>query len=72
MNLFNLRMGLTANDDSLPERLTVDLQDPGDQRARVPLDEMKKEYYRKRGWDAGGQTRGGQTPLENPEKAGFV
>lgn len=55
--MFNLRLGLTANDDSLPERLTADLQDPHDQRTRVPLDEMKQEYYRKRGWDAEGRPR---------------
>ncbi len=55
--MFNLRMGLTANDDSLPERLTVELQDLRDQRTRVPLDKMKKEYYRKRGWDAEGRPR---------------
>ncbi len=53
--MFNLRMGLTANDDSLPERLTVELQDLRDQRTRVPLDKMKKKYYRKRGWDAEGR-----------------
>ena len=32
--LYNLREGLTAKDDSLPKRLTRDLQDPSDSRTR--------------------------------------
>ncbi|KKM09372.1 aldehyde:ferredoxin oxidoreductase [Clostridiales bacterium PH28_bin88] len=48
--LFNIRMGLTGADDTLPSRLTDDPQDPDDPRTRVPLERMKKEYYRLRGW----------------------
>lgn len=52
--LMNLKLGLTQQDDSLPERLTHELQDPEDSRTRVPLEDMKKSYYRIRGWDTSG------------------
>ncbi|QGU00096.1 Tungsten-containing aldehyde:ferredoxin oxidoreductase [Candidatus Syntrophocurvum alkaliphilum] len=53
--LFNIRMGLTKNDDRLPHRLVKECQVPADKRSRVPLDVLKKEYYRKRGWDENGK-----------------
>lgn len=53
--LYNLREGLTAKDDSLPKRLTRDLQDPSDSRTRVPLEKMLPVYYNVRGWDAAGR-----------------
>lgn len=49
--IFNIRMGLTRDDDTLPKRLTEELQDPDDPRTRVPLESMKNEYYSIRGWD---------------------
>jgi len=56
--LFNLREGLTAADDSLPNRLT---KTPQPSRAGavnpkhvVPLEKMLKKYYKVRGWDAQG------------------
>jgi aldehyde:ferredoxin oxidoreductase len=52
--LFNLRMGMTGADDALPGRLTDELQVENDPRTRVPLAEMKKEYYKIRGWSAEG------------------
>jgi aldehyde:ferredoxin oxidoreductase len=52
--LTNIRMGLTEKDDSLPKRLTDELQIEGDDRTRVPLSAMKQEYYRIRGWDSAG------------------
>jgi len=52
--LTNIRLGLTSADDSLPKRLTDVPQVEGDPRTKVPLDVMKKEYYRIRGWDASG------------------
>lgn len=52
--LFNLREGLTAADDSLPDRLTKEPQEPGRPDTVVPLDEMLPKYYRARGWDAHG------------------
>ena len=52
--LYNLREGLTAKDDTLPKRLTRDLQDPSDPRTRVPLEKMLPIYYKTRGWDKEG------------------
>lgn len=52
--MFNIRRGLTPENDSLPKRLTHELQDPRDQSTRVPLDELKTKYYRARGWNSEG------------------
>ena len=52
--LFNLREGLTAKDDSLPDRLTKVPQQPGNPKTVVPLDKMLPRYYKVRGWDANG------------------
>ena len=48
------RFGITAKDDSLPKRLTDVPQDPDNPKTKVPLDDMKKTYYKARGWDANG------------------
>ena len=48
------RFGVRAKDDSLPKRLTDVAQDPKDPRTKVPLEKMKKTYYRARGWDQDG------------------
>ncbi len=48
------RFGIRAKDDSLPKRLTDVAQDPKDPKTKVPLEQMKKTYYRARGWDANG------------------
>ncbi len=50
----NCRFGLTGEQDSLPDRLTKEPQDPEDPKTVVPLDEMKKDYYAARGWDKNG------------------
>lgn len=52
--LFNLREGLTAKDDSLPDRLTKVPQQADDPKTVVPLDKMLPRYYKVRGWDANG------------------
>ena len=52
--LLNIRFGVTAADDTLPKRLTDEPQIPGDPRTKVPLDAMKRDYYRIRGWGADG------------------
>lgn len=52
--LINVRRGLTAAEDSLPKRLTRDLQDLEDSRTKVPLEQLKKKYYSSRGWDENG------------------
>lgn len=48
------RFGVRAKDDALPKRLTDEPQDPNDPRTKVPLEKMKKRYYRARGWDQNG------------------
>ena len=48
------RFGIRAKDDALPKRLTEEPQDPNDPRTKVPLEKMKKTYYRARGWDRDG------------------
>lgn len=52
--IVNVRYGVSAEKDSLPKRLTDVPQDPNDPKTRVPLETMKKTYYRARGWDANG------------------
>lgn len=52
--LFNLREGLTAKDDSLPDRLTKVPQQADDPKTIVPLDKMLPRYYKVRGWNAQG------------------
>ncbi len=49
------RFGVSSKDDTLPRRLTDVPQDPGDPKSRVPLEDMKKTYYRARGWDKNGR-----------------
>jgi len=56
--LFNIRMGLTQEDDTLPKRLTDERQVESDPRSKVPLDQMKPTYYKIRGWDAAGVPSG--------------
>jgi len=52
--MFNIRRGFTSKDDSLPKRLTDELQNPDNPGSKVPLQEMKKDYYNIRGWDRNG------------------
>ena len=49
----NVILGQKADADQLPKRLTDVPQDPNDPRTKVPLDKMKKVYYRARGWKDG-------------------
>ena len=46
--------GITGKDDTLPARLTDELQNPADPDSKVPLEQMKKVYYKARGWNAQG------------------
>jgi len=48
--MLNVKLGITEKDDTLPARLTDELQADDEPRSRVPLDTMKREYYRIRGW----------------------
>ncbi len=53
--MFNVKMGITAADDTLPKRLTDDPQIAGNPQSRVRLSEMKPAYYRIRGWTKDGK-----------------
>lgn len=54
--LFNLREGLTGEDDTLPPRLLKEpLPDGPAQGQVVPLEQMLKEYYLIRHWDGEGR-----------------
>ena len=53
----DVRFGVSAKDDSLPKRATHEPQDPNDPKTVVPLEIMKRKYYRARGWSADGKPR---------------
>jgi len=49
---FDIREGVTAKDDRLPERLTKEPAPAGACKGHVvELDRMMREYYQLRGWD---------------------
>ena len=50
----NAKFGVNASCDKLPKRLTDVPQDPKDPKTKVPLEQMKKTYYRARGWGSDG------------------
>ncbi len=49
----NVILGQKAGADKLPKRLTEELQDPNNPKTKVPLEQMKKVFYRARGWKDG-------------------
>lgn len=51
--LLNKKLGVDASCDTLPKRLTDELQDEANKKSKVPLEKMKKRYYRARGWKNG-------------------
>ena len=53
--LIDINLGLTKEDDSLPGRLTDELQNPDNPKSKVPLDKLIKKYYRTRFWDKEGR-----------------
>lgn len=53
--LIDINLGLTKDDDSLPARLTDELQNPDNPKSKVPLDKLIKKYYRTRFWDKEGR-----------------
>lgn len=52
--LINIRQGLKGSHDTLPKRLTNELQRADDPDSKVKLEKMLKDYYRIRGWDKDG------------------
>jgi len=55
---FNVRMGVTAKDDTLPKRLTQPLPDGAAKGKIPPMDEMLRKYYELRGWVDGKPSKG--------------
>ena len=57
--LFNLRAGLTAEDDRLPRRIVEEPLPAGPHKGHRISEKdmafMRADYYQKRGWDAGGK-----------------
>ncbi len=51
---FNLREGLTRDDDRLPARLHREPLEDGQRITREELEAMVQDYYRLRGWDENG------------------
>lgn len=51
------RFGASAKIDTLPKRLTDEPQDPNDPSTKVPLEKMKRVYYKARGWTQQGIPR---------------
>ena len=53
---FNMRAGITAEQDRLPERLMKDAAKTGPAIGKVSeVDKMMPEYYQLRGWTANGE-----------------
>lgn len=52
--MFNIREGMSGDDDALPKRLTDSLQESNLPDSYVPLKQMLPRYYRIRGWDEKG------------------
>lgn len=50
----NARFGVCAEKDTLPKQLTQIRRDADDPKTVVPLERMKKTYYRARGWGQDG------------------
>ena len=68
---FNLREGLTPEDDRLPRRFhTEALPESGKVITREQMDTMLKEYYRVRGWNAEGNPPSPPRPAPDPEDKG--
>lgn len=53
--LIDIKLGVTTADDTLPARLTTELQIATNPKSKVPLDKLKKKYYSARFWDKEGR-----------------
>ena len=63
----NIRLGLVAANDRLPEPILESLPDGGAKGYKVPFDEMLSAYYAARGWDA----KSGKPTSEKLESLGL-
>jgi len=55
--MINARLGIDTKDDKLPKRLTDVLQDENNPQSKVPLEYLKRKYYKGRGWDSQGMVK---------------
>jgi aldehyde:ferredoxin oxidoreductase len=55
--MLGIRFGVSATDDTLPERLLAEPANADVPASVVPLDRLKRDYYRQRGWDECGVPR---------------
>jgi aldehyde:ferredoxin oxidoreductase len=51
---FNIREGLTPEDDHLPQRFHTEALQPGQAISRNDMKTLLREYYENRGWDEEG------------------
>ncbi|HKL94592.1 MAG TPA: aldehyde ferredoxin oxidoreductase C-terminal domain-containing protein, partial [Clostridia bacterium] len=52
--MIDVNLGVSAKDDELPARLTQELQIATNPKSKVPLEKLKKKYYKNRGWNENG------------------
>lgn len=52
--LLDVRLGVSSKDDTLPDKLTKELQIISNPKSKVPIDKLRKQYYKIRGWDSNG------------------
>ena len=50
-----MKLGVSAKDDDLPERLKSELQIATNPKSRVPLEKLRAKYYKARFWDKDGR-----------------
>lgn len=55
--MLNIRLGLTSQKDTLPARLMEEKQQSGKEEPGVPIRDLRKDFYQKRGWDRNGIPR---------------
>lgn len=52
--MIDVKLGVSAADDTLPKRITDELQIMSNPNSKVPLEALKKRYYKTRGWTKDG------------------
>ncbi|MCR4660656.1 MAG: aldehyde ferredoxin oxidoreductase family protein [Clostridia bacterium] len=53
--MIDINLGVTKADDDLPGRLKDELQISNNPKSKVPLDKLRKDYYKARFWDKEGR-----------------
>ena len=52
--LIDINLGVTSADDTLPARLSTELQIATNPKSKVPIDKLREKYYKARFWDKNG------------------